>query len=152
MRYAVSVLLIAVMAFSFSACSVKESFILQDFEGAVSFETAGITVKGILSYSAGGDVTFRVTEPENISGFVFGKEEISLSDIKIGYGKAGDCSPVKTLLDAVSDMGKREILLPGEGEYAYTPEEDTAGYRIIFDCENDKIKRIETEKFIYNFE
>ena len=152
MRYAVSVLLIGVLAFSFSACSVKESFILQDFEGAVSFETAGMTVKGILSYSAEGDVTFRVTEPENIKGVVFGKQEISLPDIKISYGKSGDYSPVKTLLEAVSDMGKRKILLPGEGEYEYTPEENTAGYRIIFDCEKDKIKRIETEKFIYNFE
>ena len=152
MRYAVSVLLIAVMAFSFSACSVKESFILQDFEEAVSFETAGLTVKGILSYKAEGDISFTVTEPENISGTVFTCDEISLPDIKISYGKAGDYSPVKTLLKAVDDMTKREILLPEEGEFEYTPDDITAEYRIIFDCEKSKIKRIETEKFIYNFE
>lgn len=152
MRYAVSALLIVVLVFCFSACSMKESFILQNFESAVSFEMSGMTVRGKLSYKCDGKSTFTVIEPENISGTVFTYDEVSLPDIKISYGKVGDYSPVKILLEAVKDMGAREISLPREGEFEYTSEGNSAGYRIIFECEKDKIKRIETEKFIYNFE
>lgn len=153
MRYAVSALLSVILLFSFSGCSVKESFILQDFESTVSFEMSGITVKGNLLYKSDGEITFTVSEPENISGTVFTLEEVSLPDVKISYGKTGDYSPVKILLSAIEDISSKELLLPREGEYEYTPDISSAGYRkIIFDCENRKIINIETEKFIYNFE
>ena len=152
LRYAVSALLSVVLLFCLSGCTLQQKFILEDFQRDVSFEMSGITVRGKLSYRSGGESTFIVSEPENISGTVFSADEVSLPDIKISYGKTGDYSPVKILLSAVEDVGKREILLPYEGEYEYTPESSSAEYKIIFDCEKGEIKRIETEKFLYNFE
>jgi hypothetical protein len=152
LRYAVSALISVILLISFSGCSVKESFVLQDFESTVSFEMSGITVKGNLSYKSQGESTFTVTEPENISGTVFTDSEVSLPDIKINYGKMGDYSPVKALFNAISDLGTKEILIPKEGELEYISDTSSAGYKIMFDCTKKKITTIETEKFIFKFE
>lgn len=152
MRYAVSALISVILLFSFSGCSVKETFILQDFESTVSFEMSGITVRGNLSYKSQGESTFTVTEPENISGVVFTDDEATLPDVKINYGKMGGYSPVKALLNAIDDVGTKEILMPDEGEFEYVSEASSAGCKIIFDCTKKKITTIETEKFIFKFE
>ena len=152
MRYAVSALISVILLFSFSGCSVKETFILQDFESTVSFEMSGITIRGKLSYKSEGKSTFTVIEPENISGVVFTDDEAALPDVKINYGKMGDYSPVKALFNAISDVGTKEILMPSEGEFEYVSDTSSAGYKIIFDCTKKKITTIETEKFIFKFE
>lgn len=137
---------------SLCACCAEQTFSPETIRKVVSFDSGGITIKGTLDYAAGKESTFTVTEPENISGTVFTDKEISYGDIKIGYGKTKNDSPVSILLTAVSDLVKRDIQIPVKGEYSYDEAFSSAGYRIIFDCEKSEIKSIETEKFIFNFE
>ena len=145
------VFLIAVCLFllmSMCACSAGQIFLPEEIHKDVSFVSGGITVKGVLSYTKGQDMTFTVSEPENISGTVFTDDEVSFDDVKINYGKMKDNSPVNILLMIISDISETGIEIPRKGEYTYAGE----GYKINFDCENSEIKSILTDKYTYNFE
>lgn len=145
------VFLIAVCLFllmSMCACSAGQIFLPEKIHKDVSFVSGGITVKGALSYSRGQDMTFTVSEPENISGTVFTDDEVSFDDVKINYGKMKDNSPVNILLMIISDISETGIEIPRKGEYTYVGE----GYKINFDCETSEIKSIVTDKYTYNFE
>ena len=72
---------------SMCACSAGQIFLPEKIHKDVSFVSGGITVKGVLGYTKGQDMTFTVSEPENISGTVFTDDEVSFDDIKINYGK-----------------------------------------------------------------
>ena len=141
-----------ILLLSLCTCDAGQTFSPDEIHKEVSFDSGTITVKGVLDYTEGKDMTFTVKEPENISGTVFTTDEISLDDIKISYGKMKDGSPVSILLAIVSDLIQREIQMPVKGEYLYNEALASAGYKIIFDCEKSEIKSIETEKFIYKFE
>ena len=126
------VFLIAVCLFllmSMCACSAGQIFLPEEIHKDVSFVSGGITVKGALSYSRGQDMTFTVSEPENISGTVFTDDEVSFDDVKINYGKMKNNSPVNILLMIISDISEKGIEIPRKGEYTYVGE----GYKINFD-------------------
>lgn len=140
------------MMISLCACNAREVYSPDEIHKEVSFESGGITITGMLDYTKGEEMSFTVREPENISGTVFTDDEISLGEVKIGYGKMKNNSPVHTLFMILSDLLTKEAEIPFKGEYAYESAASSAEYKIIFDCENREIKSIETGKITYNFE
>lgn len=133
---------------SLCACSAGQIFLPEEIHKDISFVSGGITIKGALSYSRGQDMTFTVSEPDNISGTVFTDDEVSFDDVKINYGKMKDNSPVNILFAVISDISETGIEIPRKGEYTYVGD----GYKINFDCENSEIKSIVTDKYTYTFE
>ena len=138
--------------FSLCACNLKQVFSPDEIHKKVSFESGGITIAGILDYAVAEEMTYTVKEPENISGTVFTSDEISLGEIRIGYGKMKSNSPVHTLFVILSDLLSKEVEIPLKGEYAYEGAVSSTEYKIIFNCENREIKSIETGKITYIFE
>lgn len=152
MKRLLSVCFCAIVLVCLCACSAEKTYVLAPFKSEVSFAMNDITVKGTLDFVSSQDITFTVNEPENISGIVFAGEEISYEDIKIGYGNVADSSPVSILFEVICHIADKEIQIPLEGEFIYSGVTESAGYKIIFDCEKGKIISIEAGKFIYNFE
>lgn len=152
MKSTVSVLLCLLIMFSLSACMAgKKQFVLKEGTDTVSFDLSGITVKGQLENNKD-DITFTVTEPENLEGVTFSQNEIYKDEVKIKYSSVKEQSPVYMLLTAVKDISQKEILLPYKGSFTFESAVSSAGYKVNFDCENAVILSIETEKFIYIFE
>lgn len=152
MRRIVLSLLSVALVFSLSACSAEKDFVLAPFSSDVTFSMGDVTVRGKLNFATADDITFTVSEPDYVSGIVFTRDEVSADDIKISYGKVADSSPMRILLDVIADVSLCEVTIPLKGEYTYSGETSSAGYKIIFDCENDRITNIEAGKFTYIFE
>ena len=144
-------LLVAVML-TLCACSNERLMVLEEFSRAVSFQMGDILVKGQLHYKSKDEITFTVSEPENLSGVVFTENEVKKDEVSINYSKLKDESPVYLLISAIKSAGESEIYLPIKGEYTFSGVADSAGYKIKINCENDEIVSIEIGKFTYNFE
>ena len=152
MRRIMSLTLCFVLAFCLSACDKEKTFTLVPFSRDVTFDMADMTVRGTLTFEAKDNIAFKVKEPDYVSGVNFTRDEASVEDITITYGKVADSSPVRILLDVIADLSERELTIPLSGEFSYSGETSSAGYKIIFDCENDTITKIEAGKYTYNFE
>ena len=152
MRRIASVCFCLILIVCLCACSAEKTYVMSPFKGDLSFVMSGVTVKGSVDFVSASDISFTVSEPQNISGLVFTADEISYDDVKIAYGSLADSSPVYILFQVLGDVASQEIRIPPEGEYAYTSVGKPAGYKIIFDCENNKITSIESGKYTYNFE
>lgn len=111
-----------------------------------------MTVRGTLSFQTKDDITFTISEPDYVSGVVFTRDKVFVDDIKTSYGKVADSSPVRLLLEVVADVSSGELTIPTKGEYTYSGAVSSAGYKIIFDCEKDRITNITAGKFTYIFE
>lgn len=151
-RSAVSVAVCIILVLSLCACSAEKKIVLGEFDKDVSFTADNLAVKGKLSFKSKGDITFTVTQPENLKGVTFTDNTVNTDDITISYSKFKEESPVYILLSVIRGLGENEISLPLKGEYTLTGETSSAGYKIVFDCEKEEIIRISTEKFTYNFE
>ena len=153
MKSVVSLLLCIIMLFSLSACGAgKERFVPEEGISTVSFDLTGMTVKGSLSYKGTEDITFTLTEPENLSGISFSKDEITADDVKISFSGPKEESPVYMLVSIMQDVAGREIFLPSKGSFTFKANMPLTEYKIIFDCEKGKIASIQTGKFTYKFE
>lgn len=148
----VSVLLCIVMILSFSACAKDKVLILDEFSRTVSFSMGDVNVKGKLDFKNSDCITFTVEEPENLKGITFSENTASLDEITISYAKLKDKSPVYILLSIIKNIAENEIYLPLKGEYTFQGTVSAVEYKVVFDCENELISRIVTEKFSYNFE
>ena len=151
-KSAVSVLICIVIVFSLCACTAEKEFILGEFCRNVSFTMDEVSVKGELNFKNKDNITFTIIEPENLKDITFTESQINKDDVTISYSKLKDNSPVYILLSVVKSLSENGIYLPMKDEFTFTGETDSAEYKVIFDCEKEEIKRIETEKFIYNFE
>ena len=151
-KSAVSVLICVVLLFSLCACGTEKELVLGEFCRNVSFTLEEVSVKGELHFKSREEITFTVEEPENLKGLVFTESTANIDDITINYSEFKDESPVYILLSTIKNLAESEIYLPAKGEYAFAGEASSAEYKIIFDCEKEEIRRIETEKFTYNFE
>ena len=152
MRRIASVGFCIILLVCLCACSAEKTYVMSPFKSDVTFVMSGVTVKGLVDFVSAEDITFTVKEPENISGIVFTADEVAYDDVKISYGSVGDSSPVYILFDILRHMASQEIKIPPEGEYSYASVGNSAGYKIIFNCEKNKITSIESGKFTYNFE
>lgn len=153
MKFAVSLLLCLGMILTLSACTAgKEAFILEEYSATVSFDLAGVYVKGELNYKNSDDIEFKVIEPENLSGVSFSKDEIVADDVKISFSGSKEDSPVYILLNIIDDVAVNEIKLPRKGNFAFKSNTSLTEYKIIFDCQNGEISSIESGKFTYIFE
>ena len=152
MRRIASVGFCIILLVCLCACSTEKAYVMSPFKSDVTFVMSGVTVKGSLNFASAQDITFTLKEPENIAGIVFTADEVAYDDVKISYGSVADSSPVYILFDVLCDVASQEIKIPSQGEYAYTSVGKSAGYKIIFNCENNKIISIESGKFTYNFE
>ena len=152
MRRIMSACLCVALMLCLSACGADKNFVISPFSSNVAFTMGDVSVKGTLNFETKDNLTFTVKEPDYISGVTFSRNEVSVDDIKIPYGKVSDYSPVKLLLDVIADVSQRELTISLKGEFTYSGETSSAGYKIIFDCENEKITSIEAGKYTYNFE
>lgn len=153
MKSVISLLVCLVMIFSLSACTAgKERFLLQEENSTVSFDFAGMKVKGRLDYKGTDGITFTLTEPENLRDVSFSKDEIVTDNVKISFSGPKEESPVYILLSVISDIAEREILLPTKGNFTFKAGVSSAEYKIIFDCEKGKIASIQAGKYTYIFE
>lgn len=148
MRRIISALLCITVMFCLSGCSDEKIYCLQPFKNDVVFQMGDITVRGTLDYTSKDNITFTLKEPDNVSGAVFTADTVSLDDITVSYSKFADTSPVSLLLRIMTGVSGCEIKMPLKGEYSH----NGTGYKIFFDCENEKITTIEAGKFIYTFE
>lgn len=147
-----SVLITVILIFSLCACSAEKEFILSGFSADVSFAMDEEFVTGRLDFKGKDNIYFTIIKPENLEGITFTKSTANIDDVTINYSNFKDESPVFLLLSIVENLSECQILLPLEGEFTLTGETSSAEYKAIFDCEKEKIKRIETGKFTYNFE
>ncbi len=152
MRRILSVLSCIALVFSLGACGAQKSLVLAPFCSEVRFDMGDVTVRGKLNFVAADNVTFTVSEPDYVSGLVFSRDEVSVDGVKTSYGKVADSSPVRILLDVVADVSSTELTVSLKGEFTHSGETSSAGYKMIFDCENDRITNIEAGKFTYIFE
>ena len=150
-KYAVSVVVSVALVFSLCACSAEREFVLGGFSSEVSFTMDEIWIKGELNFKDRDNITLRIIEPSNLSDITFTANSIIKDDLTINYSKFKDDSPVYVLLSVVADLSERQINLPCEGEFDFSSKTSSTGYKVIFDCAEDKIIRIWTEKFTYNF-
>lgn len=148
----VSVVVCIILVLSLCACSNEKQLVLSEFSRTVSFTMDDITVTGELNFKNKDDMTFTIAKPENLSGIVFTESTVNIYDVTINYAKLKDESPVFILISTLKTIAEGPIYLPLEGEFTVTVAVSSAEYRIIFDCEKEEIKRIETGKFTYNFE
>ena len=111
-----------------------------------------VNIKGKLDFRNRDCITFTVEEPENLKGITFSENTANLGEITISYAKLKDKSPVYILLSIIKNMAENEIYLPLKGEYTFQGSVSSVEYKAVFDCENELISRIVTEKFSYNFE
>ena len=148
----VSVLLCIIMILSFSACTKDKVLTLDEFSRTVSFSMGEVNIKGKLDFRNSDCITFTVEEPENLKGITFSENTANLGEITISYTKLKDKSPVYILLSIIKNMAENEIYLPLKGEYTFQGSVSSVEYKAVFDCGNELISRIVTEKFSYNFE
>lgn len=152
MRRILSAFLCISMLLCLSACGNEKVLVIERFQKNVTFQMGDITVKGTLDFVSQEDITFTVKEPDYVSGVSFTRDEVSVEDIKTSYGKASDSSPMRLLIDVVANASSVELTVPQKGEFIYSGEVSSAGYKINFDCENEKIISIEAGKYTYIFE
>lgn len=137
---------------SLCACdSVTVPFKSEPFTAAVMFQSAGTEIKGELIYNSPSDISFTVSEPENIKGLQFRSDDSVLSvgveNISLTEQNEKD-SPVYHLFSAVSELGSSEVQLPLRGEYT---AQLTSG-NVTIDCASKKIILIDIENYHYKFE
>ena len=147
-----SVLICFAVIFSLCACSAEKEFIMGEFCRNVSFNMDEVTVKGELNFRSEDDITFKVTEPDNLEGIIFTENQIKKDEITIKYEKLKDESPVFIFLSVVKNIAESQIYLPLEGEFAVTGAVPSAEYKVVFDCEKEEILTLQAGKFTYNFE
>ena len=152
MRRILSALICLVLIFSLGACGAQKRLVLAPFCSEVRFDMGDVTVRGKLNFDSADNITFTVSEPDYVSGVVFTRDEVSVDGVKTSYGKVADSSPVRILLDVIADVASQELTIPLKGEFTHSGETSSAGYKMIFDCENDRITNIEAGKYTYNFE
>ncbi len=153
MKSVISCLICFGMIFTLSACTAgKEKFVLEESYSAVLFDLSGVNVKGKFSCKSKDDITFTITEPENLSNISFSKDEITADDVKISFSGPKEESPVYILISILGDMAEREIFLPSKGSFTFKGNVSSTEYKVVFDCENSKISSIEAGKFTYKFE
>lgn len=152
MRRILSVLSCIALVFSLGACGAQKSIVFAPFSSEVTFSMDDVTVRGTLNFASADNITFTVSEPDYVSGLIFTRDEVSVDGVKTSYGKVADSSPVRILLDVIADVSSQKLTVPLKGEFTHLGETSSAGYKIIFDCENERITNIEAGKFIYIFE
>ena len=148
----VSVMICGFVILSLCGCTNEKEFILGSFCSNVSFNVDDVSVSGKLDFKDKDNITFTIIEPENLSGIIFTESQIIKDDVTVNYAKLKDDSPVCILLSIIKNLAGSQIYLPYEGQYTLTGAVSLAEYKTVFDCEKEKIIRIETEKFTYIFE
>ena len=148
----VSVVLAIAVMFSLCACSSEKLLVLESFSSTVSFQMDDISVKGVLDYKTGEDITFTVTEPENLRDIVFTESKVKKDEVIINYSKLKDESPVYLLICIIKSMTESEIYIPLKSEYTFSGVACSAEFKTKINCETDEIISIETGNFTYNFE
>ena len=152
MKSVLSFLICLLLVVSFSACTVAEEKFILNESNIISFDLSGITVKGELISGSQNEISFVLSEPENLSGVTFSESKIKTQDVKISYPEIKEESPVYMLICIVKDISLKEIFLPRKGDFTVSGSVPSWNYKIAFDCENQKIISIETEKYKYIFE
>lgn len=140
------------LTFSLCACeSVKVPFELTAFTSQVSFQSAGTTIKGELTYNSPEDITFTVSEPENIRGLRFQSSEnlisVGIENLTLPQNRKSD-SPVNTLFLSLCEIAGSEIRIPLKGLHSC----ETDSSKIKLDCQSKRIISIDIDNYHYKFE
>lgn len=138
------------------ACSdVKVPLKVQDFKDIVSFQSAGTTIKGEITYTSPDNIVFKIKEPENIKNirFTYSENEMKVSlDEASFYNSTNEESPVYILLDIIDTVANSDIAIPLKGEYQVVLGEGEKEYTIVIDCKSKQILSAKSKDFSFLFE
>lgn len=147
---------VAVLLSGLCACTdINVPFELKPFTSQVSFQSAGTQIKGELTYSSSQEMSFEISEPENIKGLKFNKsgESVSLAMGRVSSVTIAEKeSPVYILFGCLADISNSQLSIPCGGEKEISAEYDGKACRIKIDCDNKKLKSVETEGYCFIFE
>ncbi len=138
------------------ACeSVKIPFRAEPFTADVTFQSAGIDIKGEFTYNSPEDMVLVINEPENIRGLTFSsneeKTDVSISDISF-VPDAKKESGVYILFDTLKAVGESDISLALSGEEKISLTVNDSDCIITFDCDNKRIVSAQIKGYNYKFE
>lgn len=138
------------------ACSdVKVPLKIQNFNSVVSFQSAGTTIKGEITYTSPDNIVFKVKKPENIKDirFAYSEKEMKVSlDEASFYNSTNEESPVYILLDIIDTVASSDIAIPLKGEYQVVLGEGEKEYTVVIDCESKQILSAKSKDFSFLFE
>ncbi len=156
LRRFLCVLSVTVLLSGLCACgNIKVPFELGQFTAHVSFQSAGTKIKGELTYNSPEDISFKITEPENIKGLEFKSVSHSMNVTVGEVSFTPDTekeSPIYLLFELLGDIAQSDISIPLKGEEKTTLQYEGEPYHIKTDCEEKKLISVETESYRYIFE
>lgn len=156
LRRFLCVISVAALLFSLSACTdMGLPFKLEEFTAIVTVKSTATEIKGELTYVSPEDITFKVSEPENIKGMEFRSVSqsmnVSVGEVSFATDSAKG-SPVYMLFGLLKSIAQSAISIPLTGEKEIAFEHEGKICHVKIDCEEKRIVSIETEKTSYIFE